>query len=135
MRHRVALATMALSCVAAGSALAFDATPVIYDLSALQEVQATEITPQAERNLSLSDLPLATPSVGSGTQGDGGDWTDGDMQLRTPERRPRVQPGGSPRDPQNEDPNPTPNPEPGTMLLLGSALASGARYMRKRRKA
>jgi hypothetical protein len=134
MRHRVAFATMAAGCVMAGNALAFDATPVIYDLSALQEVQAPQLTTKPEQGLSLTNLPLSTPSQNSGH---GDTWTsDGDLELRQPQRGPRVEPGaGSPPQNQDPEPNPTPNPEPGTMLLLGTALASGARYARQRRKA
>jgi hypothetical protein len=136
MRRRVALVTMALGCTLAGSALAYDATPVIYDLSALQDtkLQATPAA-RADRGVPMSSLPLTTPSLdsGSGVTTLYGESVD---EIRRPEKRPRVSPGaGAPRGGNENDPNPTPNPEPGTMLLLGSALASGARYVRNRRKA
>jgi hypothetical protein len=136
MRHRVALVTMALGCVMAGSARANDATSVIYDLSVLQEPKLQHsAAARADRGVPMANLPLSTPSLESGRDGTVlfGDGVD---EIRQPGRQPRVVPGvGAPRGGNDNDPNPTPNPEPGTMLLLGSALATGARYMRTRRKA
>src|SRR5262245_19221498 len=66
MRHRVALVTMALGSALAGSASAYDATPVIFDLSALQEPSVQRpIADRADRGVPMAGLPLATPSVDS----------------------------------------------------------------------
>jgi hypothetical protein len=136
MRHRVALATMALGCVMAGNALAYDVTPVIYDLSTLQEMQPADPAPQAEHGLAMPTLPVSTPSQEPGSTLGETLYSDGALELRGPNRNPRILPGaGAPRGGNENDPNPTPNPEPGTMLLLGTALASGARYVRRRRSA
>lgn len=143
MRQKVAFMTMALVAFAVGSARANDATQVVYDLSALRAPRApTQAAPSrtAEYRLPSSSLPLATPSLSS-RAGDGETLYNGDdLELRQPNHRGRVGTGvGAPRNPggtPNGDPNPrqpAPTPEPGTMMLLGGALASGARFIRRRR--
>lgn len=142
MRHRVALVSMALGIVAAGNAQANDATQVIYDLSALKNrpVAAPMATARSpELRLPSTSLPLATPSRDGVTH-----YSGDDLEFNPPRNHRRgfdgAARGGNGKDPGNDrDPgnnqDPTPNPEPGTMLLLGSALASGARFVRRRRGA
>lgn len=141
MRQKVAFMTMALAAFAVGSARANDATQVVYDLSALRAPQtqaAAAPSRTAEYRLPSSSLPLATPSLSS-RSGDGQTLYNGDdLELRQPNRHGHVGTGvGSPRNPggtPNGQPNqPAPTPEPGTMMLLGGALASGARFIRRRR--
>ena len=134
--------TMALVAFAVGSARANDATQVVYDLSALRAprvlVQAAP-SRTAEYRMPSSNLPLATPSLSS-LSSDGqtlySDYSEGDLEVRRPNHRGHVGTGvGSPRNPNGgPDPRqPAPTPEPGTMMLLGGALASGARFIRRRR--
>jgi hypothetical protein len=143
MRHLVATTVMALVLAAAGNALAADATRVIYDLSSLRASPAATSTPRATHEIQLpsSSLPLASPSLG--TRGltedpmgvgnlDLARRTHGNGWIGTAAGAPR---GGRGRDLglSGTDPQraPSPNPEPGTMLLLGGALASGIRFLRR----
>jgi hypothetical protein len=131
--------TMALGVAIAGSARASDATRVIYDLSALEPLRVA--TP-ATRNgiapaLGTGSLPLSTPSVDSDLDRGGADFSGDDLELR---RNPSPLHGvgaGSPRggqdDPSSGNNDPSPTPEPGSMLLLGGALAAGARRWARRR--
>jgi hypothetical protein len=128
---------MTLSLAAAGSALAFDVTPVIYDLSSLGTELSSPTSHMAlpQATIPLSSLPMTTPSLGSDPNGGDILQSENGLEVSQTNRRPRVDPNaGAPRG-GNDQPDPTPNPEPGTMLLLGSALASGARYARRRRRA
>jgi hypothetical protein len=128
---------MTLSLAAAGSALAFDVTPVIYDLSSLGTELSSPASHMAppEATIPLSTLPMTTPSLGSNSNGGDILQSENGLEVSPTNRRPRVDPNaGAPRG-GNTQPDPTPNPEPGTMLLLGSALVSGARYARRRRRA
>jgi hypothetical protein len=136
MRQRVALLTVTLSLAAAGSALAFDVTPVIYDLSSLgTDLSSPTAQAPPEARVPMTSLPLTTPSLGSDSNSGEILNSENGLELSQPNRRPRVDPNaGAPRG-GNTQPDPTPNPEPGTMLLLGSALVSGARYARRRRRA
>jgi hypothetical protein len=128
MRHRVALMTMALGIMAAGSARAHDATQVIYDLSALRTPQVTAPRPSVIVTLPQTNLPNSTPSNLS---------TEGDAleQWQRPHGSFHGTGVGSPRGGNEPPKDASPTPEPGTLLLLGSALASGARFARKRSKA
>lgn len=135
MRHRVALMTMALGIMAAGSARAHDATQVIYDLSALRTNQVAAPRPSVIVTLPQTNLPISTPS----NLGTDGLTTEGDAleQWQRPHGSYHGNGVSSPRggDQGNGGNDPSPTPEPGTLLLLGSAIASGARFARKRSKA
>ena len=172
MRRRVALLSMALGIVAAGQALALDATRVVYDLSELQAVQVTAPSSRGESQsigLPSGNLPITTPSNGS--SGSDGFIHDGNnleiigrrgdahygQDAASPRGRGRGRGHGRGHGHENDpdhgngggngngnghdhggggnggDPgNPTPNPEPGTLILVGSALAAGARRLRRR---
>lgn len=141
MRHKVAFMTLALVAFAAGSARANDATQVVYDLSALRAPRAhAPAAPSrtADYRIPTSRLPLTTPSLDSRSN-DGTLYSGDDLEVRQPNHHSHVGTGvGSPRNPGNggTDGNPqqpAPTPEPGTMMLLGGALASGARFIRRRR--
>ena len=139
MRHKVAFMTMALVAFAVGSARANDATQVVYDLSALRAPRVlvqTAPSRTAEYRMPSSNLPLATPSVSSRSSEGQTLYSGDDLEVRRPNHRGHVGTGvGSPRNPNGgPDPRqPAPTPEPGTMMLLGGALASGARFIRRRR--
>lgn len=146
MRRFVALATMALVVSAVGSSHALDATRVIYDLSELQgsglEAPASGGgSSTSSSTLPIGSLPISTPSQDSrlseGLQLQSGD--DLELVPKNGHVGRRSDPGSqAPRGgngDSNGNQNPTPNPEPGTLVLLGGALASGARYVRRRRNA
>jgi hypothetical protein len=130
--------TMALAVFAAGSARANDATQVIYDLSALRAPKAARpATDQGSRySVPMSSLPIATPGSEHRQDEERLDLGN-EMELQQPNKRGRLASGvGAPRGGNDDTPSqPSPTPEPGTMLLLGSALASGARFVRRRRNA
>jgi hypothetical protein len=124
--------TMLLGLVAAGSAQAHDATQLIYDLSALRTTRVQAPAPRAPHEVALptNALPLSSPS-GINTSGD-------DLELVRPSHTRLEGIGvGSPRggnnNPGNDEGQPNPTPEPGSMLLLGGALAAGARRFLRRR--
>jgi hypothetical protein len=135
MRLRVAITWTILGTLAAGGAWARDATQVVYDLSTLRSPQATAPTAQASKDLDTPASPILLP-LPSQLPGSGGDVgiSDGNLEERPINHRPNRSIGsGSPRggqDPPSDNPSPT--PEPGTLLLLGGALASGARFFRRR---
>jgi hypothetical protein len=133
---------MTLGLVAAGQALALDATRVVYDLSELQGESVSTPSPRGESQtlgLPMGNLPISTPSNGS--TNDGFLQSGDDLEIlgrrgnsgRSGQGVNAPRGGGSggntDREPQND---PTPNPEPGTLILVGSALAAGARRMRRR---
>lgn len=141
MRHLVATTAMALVLAAAGNALAADATRVIYDLSSLRASPAVTSASRVQHEIQLpsTSLPLASPS--HGVRGSAEDQPGlGDLDVARRSRGSWVgTTAGAPRgggrdlgqsqtDPQRA---PSPNPEPGTMLLLGGALASGIRFLRR----
>ena len=139
MRHKVAFMTMALVAFAVGSARANDATQVVYDLSALRpptdQTQAAA-SRTADYRMPSTNLPLATPSLNSRSGEGEPDYSGSDLEESHPNHHGHVGTGvGSPRNPNGgPDPRqPAPTPEPGTMMLLGGALASGARFIRRRR--
>jgi hypothetical protein len=136
---------MALGVTIAGNALAADATRVIYDLSSLRASPAATTAPgaQIEVQLPSHSLPIASPSLhvrgASEEAWDSGyfanpkrthGWWRGRSSGQPAPGRGllpgQTAPGGDP----SRDPSPT--PEPGSMLLLGGALASGIRFMRRR---
>jgi hypothetical protein len=135
MRHRVALMWMALGLVLAGSAAAHDATQVVYDLSTLRTPQVTQTAHRAPSNIALpaDPTPLATPSL-QRNPGNEPLLDDSNREVMDPKRTRHAGVGaGSPRGGNDNPPtNPSPTPEPGTLMLLGGALASGARFFRRR---
>jgi len=138
MRQKFAFMAVALGLLAAGSAQAEDATQVIYDLSvahtprtlapATASGSATYRTPQ-------SSLPITSPSMDA-RGADGQTLYSGDeLEVRAPSHNGRVgSSAGAPRG-NGGGPGNTPNPEPGTMLLLGSALGAGVKFLRRRNAA
>jgi hypothetical protein len=135
MRHRVALMWMALGIVVAGSAWAHDATQVVYDLSTLRTPQVAAPAPHASRNFALPADPaaMATPSLKRNPANEPL-LDDGNREVLDPVHSGHAGVGaGSPRGGKDNPPtNPSPTPEPGTLMLLGGALASGARFFRRR---
>ena len=147
MRRQVALLSMTLGLVAAGPALALDATRVVYDLSELQGDSVSTPSPRGESQslgLPMGNLPISTPSHGStndgflqegddleilGRRGGSGRTGHGVNAPRGGRSGDHGHGNDNGRDHQND---PTPNPEPGTLILVGSALAAGARRMRRR---
>jgi len=142
MRQKFVITTMALAALAAGSARANDATQVIYDMSALQAPARTVAANPAgsgDVQVPFAVLPVATPSV-SNRNGDAGTiYDDSSLEVLPPTRGRShgTDAGGQRGEIPRQDPptQPSPTPEPGTMLLLGGALASGARFVRRRRSA
>jgi hypothetical protein len=130
--------TMALGLATAGQALALDATRVVYDLSELQGQSVATPSPRSEAQpmgVPMGSLPISTPSLGSR---DGFIESGDDLEVlgrhgNTGRSGHGVQAprGGGSGGNQNQN-DPTPNPEPGTLILVGSALAAGARRMRRR---
>jgi hypothetical protein len=136
MRQRVALMWMALGIMTAGSAWAHDATQVVYDLSTLRTPQVAVPAPHANRDMAMpaTPAPMSMPSLQRNGNNDL-PLDDGNMEVRNRNHNPHPGVGaGSPREGQGGGPtnNPSPTPEPGTLLLLGGALASGARFFRRR---
>jgi hypothetical protein len=124
-----------LGLLASGSARANDATQVIYDLSELQTHRVAAPTAREADHVGLptNSLPISTPSLDGRSDGGSGDVSGDDLELRDNHRHAGRHLGngvGAPR--QGGNTNATPNPEPGTMLLLGSALATGLRFARRR---
>ncbi len=137
MRHRVALMTMALGLVAAASAQANDASQLIYDLSAMKNqpvAHATSAPKAKDHNFHVTSLPFTTPSLNVRPGDSGAPYSGDALELREPNHHAHVANGvGAPRGGDTQPNQPTPNPEPGTLMLLGGALASGARFVRRRR--
>jgi hypothetical protein len=139
MRRRVATLSVVLGLAVAGSAQANDATQVLYDLSDLrtQRVAQAPIAHAPEFGVPSNQLPISTPSLER--RGLDAGWTqsgdDLEFQPRGHLGRRLGQGVQAPRGGNENSNQPTPNPEPGTMLLLGSALASAARFARRRSKA
>jgi hypothetical protein len=148
MRRAVAITTVALALAAAGSARAGDATRVIYDLSA---VRAPNAVPRAEQGspqvaVPMHSLPISMPSARDHRrEGElGYEHSGHNLELldRSSRRTGRGQPWRAPgprgqlqeQPPGTDNPLPpaTANPEPGTMLLLGTGLAAGARFLRRK---
>jgi hypothetical protein len=127
---------MILALGVAGVSSAHDGTKVIYDLS---ELGTRDLEPISEAAV---DHEMGTPQ-GSALPRSGSpdfwiEWSGGNFELV---RRHRG--GATPNNPTAYAPprnggtiNPataTPNPEPGTLVLLGSGLAAGARFVRRRK--
>jgi len=141
MRRQVALLSMALGLVTAGQACALDATRVVYDLTELQGQSVSTPSPRGESEsigLPMGSLPISTPSLGSD---DGFLESDTDLEIVGRHRNtgrtgqgvnaPRGGGSGGSGSGSNQN-NATPNPEPGSIVLLGTALAAGARRLRWR---
>lgn len=142
MRRRVATLSVVLGLAAAGSAQANDATQVLYDLSELrtQRVAQAPVAHSPQFGVPSNQLPISTPSLE--TRGIENGWLQSGDDLELDHHRGHVgrRLGQGVQAPRGGNGNgngsqPTPNPEPGTMLLLGSALASAARFARRRSKA
>ena len=127
---------MALGAVLTGNARASDGTAVIYDLSTLGPNAASKPGDKGPPGHDdPSDHDRRDWGHGHGHDGDHdrgpghGHGHDGDHDRGRGHGHGHDgdgDPGG-----QREG-NPSPTPEPGTMLLLGGALAAGARRFRKR---
>jgi len=141
MRRQVALFSLTLGLVTAGNVCALDATRVVYDLTELQGQPVSAPSHRGETQslgLPSGSLPISTPSLGSN---DGFLESDTDLEIvgrhpnsgRTGHGVNAPRGGGSGGSGGNENSNnPTPNPEPGSLVLLGGALAAGARRLRRR---
>jgi len=141
MRRLLASMSMALAVSAAGAASAHDATRVIYDLSSLQRHPVVARAPSGSSNFKLptGNLPLMTPSAPA-NRGDASPILTGgdDLEVLNPKHgggpigsRIVTSPGGG-KGSGSDRSSSLPNPEPGTMLLLGSGVLAGARYLRRR---
>jgi hypothetical protein len=122
----------------AGSAFANDGTMLIYDLTELG--RKTPVSTGSDM-LESHGTPQADPAARASRAGRGDmtfDWSDGNLELKRRDRTPRSGSGTGFHNtqPQN-DPSPgaTPTPEPGTLFLMGSGVAAGARYLRRRKSA
>jgi hypothetical protein len=128
---------MALVLSLAGSALANDGTMLIYDLTELgRSSPASEIS---ERSADHGAPALgATPRMSPMDRTDLAiDWSAGDLELNRRNGRSRPGPSSGLKNsaPQDEPQRngATPTPEPGTLFLMGSGLAAGARFLRRRK--
>jgi len=138
MSRLIGSLTMILALCVAGMACAHDGTKIIYDLS---ELGARDLEPISQAAV---DHEMGTPQ-GSALPRPGSpdfqvEWSAGNLELVRHGRG-----GTTPNNPTAYTPprnggtiNPaatTPNPEPGTLVLLGSGLAVGARFVRRRKAA
>ena len=134
MRRLLASMSMVLA-VSAGAASAHDSTKIIYDLSELQHHKIVAPAPSkntANYSLPMGSLPVGAPS-GEGSVGGDRLIRESDEGMEIGKRHGGVSVPGVGRTPgKGGSGTSTPNPEPGTMLLLGSGLAAGARFLRRR---
>ena len=135
MRRLLASMSMVLA-VSAGAASAHDSTKIIYDLSELQHHKIVAPAPSkntANYSLPMGSLPVGAPSGEGSVRGSERLIQEGDGNMEIGKRHGAVSLPGVGRTPgKGGNGRNTPNPEPGTMLLLGSGLAAGARFLRRR---
>ena len=137
MRRLLASMSVAVAVSAAGAASAHDATKVIFDLSELQRhtIQAPAPSVNSHTMLPMGSLPIGSPRE-SGRLGDVPKISESEDGLEISPKHGGAPSGGriggSPGGGKGGGPASSPNPEPGTMLLLGSGLAAGARFLRRR---
>jgi len=127
---------MALVLSLAGSALANDGTMLIYDLTELG--RGTPASIGSERSADHGAPALgASPRMSPMDRTDLAiDWSAGDLELNRRNGRSRSGPSSGMQNtvPQEEPRNgATPTPEPGTLFLMGSGVAAGARFLRRRK--
>jgi len=138
---RLPLVTMTVVLSMVGSAFANDGTMLIYDLTELGKKAPTAISPGSEMFVGHgAPQSGSTPRVSPAGRPDLiFDWSGGDLELSRPNRTPRAgaRSGFQSTPPQGEqgDNGATPTPEPGTLFLMGSGVAAGARFLRRRKAA
>jgi hypothetical protein len=135
MRRLLASMSMVLAVSAAGAASAHDATKVIFDLSELQQHKIVAATPSKNTtnySLPMGSLPVGAPSGENGFRnGERSiDESDGAMEIGKHGRGTGMP--GVGRTPGKGTGRQTPNPEPGTMLLLGTGIVAGTRFLRRK---
>ena len=133
---RMTPVVMALVLSLAGSAFANDGTMLIYDLTELG--RGNPVTVSSERSADHGAPELgAAPRMSPTDRTDlTVDWSAGDLELNRRSRSPRSGPGSGMQNtvPQDEPRDgATPTPEPGTLFLMGSGVAAGARFLRRRK--
>lgn len=133
MSRLIGTLSVALVLFVAGTASADDGTKVIYDLSGLGQ---TDLRPISDSAVSETSRPQPS-SVRSGA--DPAEfqiqWSAGDLELVRRGHSHAPNNGTKLYSPPKRSHNPpvaAPNPEPGTLVLLGSGLAAGAGFMRRR---
>jgi len=134
---RLTLVAMALVLSMAGSALANDGTKLIYDLTELGHKTPVSRSSEMFEGHGMPDMGATPRTSPTGPSELSIDWTGGSFELSHRRGRPQPRTGSTAQNtlPSNNDRpyDATPNPEPGTLLLMGSGVAAGARFLRRRK--
>jgi hypothetical protein len=135
---RLTLVSMTVVLMLAGSAFANDGTQLIYDLTELGHKTPVSTGSELFEGHGTPE-PGTPPRAWRSRHSDLSiEWSAGDLELKHRRNRSRPQPGSTvhnslPPDDNDQPFEATPNPEPGTLLLMGSGVAAGARFLRRRK--